>query len=219
MAIEAVIWDFGGVFTTSPFEAFRRYETERGLPNDFIRTVNATDPDANAWARFERAEIDAAAFDTLFLDEATRLGHAVRGAEVLPLLYGDLRPRVMEALKACKARFKVGCITNNVPTGHGPGMAQNADKALAVGEIMALFDAVIESSKAGVRKPDPRIYLMMCDLLGVQPENCVYLDDLGINCKPAAELGMKAIKVVDVDQTLAELAGYTGLSFDAEQAA
>jgi putative hydrolase of the HAD superfamily len=213
MAIEAVIWDFGGVFTTSPFEAFRRYEMERGLPENFIRAVNAADPDVNAWARFERAEIDAAAFDALFLEEATRLGYAVRGAEVLPLLYGDLRPRVVDALRACKARFKVGCITNNVPTGHGPGMAQNADKALAVSEIMALFDAVIESSKAGVRKPDPRIYRMMCELLGVPPEACVYLDDLGINCKPAAALGMTAIKVSSEAQLLADLAEATGLAF------
>jgi putative hydrolase of the HAD superfamily len=213
MAIEAVIWDFGGVFTTSPFEAFRRYEMERGLPENFIRAVNAADPDVNAWARFERAEIDAAAFDALFLEEATRRGHAVRGAEVLPLLYGDLRPRVVDALRACKARFKVGCITNNVPTGHGPGMAQNADKALAVSEIMALFDAVIESSKAGVRKPDPRIYRMMCELLGVPPEACVYLDDLGINCKPAAALGMTAIKVSSEAQLLADLAEATGLAF------
>lgn len=213
MAVEAVIWDFGGVFTTSPFEAFRRYETERGLPKDFIRTVNATDPDANAWARFERAEIDAAAFDGLFRQEALRLGHDVRGADVLPLLYGDLRPSVMAALKACKAQFKVGCITNNVPTGHGPGMAQSAEKALAVGEIMALFDAVIESSKAGVRKPDPRIYQMMCELLGVAPEACIYLDDLGINCKPAAALGMTAIKVSDERQLLDDLAKATGLAF------
>jgi putative hydrolase of the HAD superfamily len=214
MAIEAVIWDFGGVFTTSPFEAFRRYEAERGLPVDFIRTVNSTDPDTNAWARFERAEIDAAGFDTLFLEEATRLGHAVRGAEVLPLLYGDLRPKVLDALKACKAAgFKVGCITNNVPTGHGPGMAQSADKAAAVGEIMSLFDALIESSKAGVRKPDPRIYQMMCELLDVVPAACVYLDDLGINCKPAAALGMTAIKVSTQDQALAELAVVTGLAF------
>jgi len=214
MAIEAVIWDFGGVFTTSPFEAFQRYEVERGLPTDFIRTVNATDPDTNAWARFERAEIDAAGFDGLFLDEATRLGHAVRGADVLPLLYGDLRPRVLAALKTCKAAgFKVGCITNNVPTGHGPGMAQSTEKAVAVGEIMAHFEVVIESSKAGVRKPDPRIYLMMCEALEVAPAGCVYLDDLGINCKPAAALGMTAIKVSTEDQLLADLAKATGLAF------
>jgi putative hydrolase of the HAD superfamily len=213
MAIEAVIWDFGGVFTTSPFEAFRRYEAERGLPSDFIRRVNSTDPDTNAWARFERSEIDAAGFDALFLDEATRLGHAVRGADVLPLLYGDLRPRVLAALKTCKARFKVGCITNNVTTGHGAGMASSPEKAEAVARIMAEFEVVIESSKAGVRKPDPRIYLMMCEALNVAPEACVYLDDLGINCKPAAALGMTAIKVSTEEQALAELAAATGLAF------
>jgi putative hydrolase of the HAD superfamily len=213
MAIEAVIWDFGGVFTTSPFEAFRRFEARRGLPQDFIRQVNAADPDANAWALFERNEIDAAAFDTLFLDEATRLGHAVRGAEVLPLLSGEVRPRVVAALKACKARFKVGCITNNVVTGHGTGMAGSAEKAQAIADIFAQFDAVIESSKAGVRKPDPRIYQMMCELLAVAPENCVYLDDLGVNCKPAAALGMTAIKVSAEDQALEDLAAATGLAF------
>jgi len=208
-----VIWDFGGVLTTSPFEAFNRYEAERGLPCDFIRTVNATNPDANAWALFERAEIDAAAFDVKFLEEATALGHAVRGAEVLPLLSGDVRPRVVAALKACKARFQVGCITNNVQTGHGAGMSGTSDKAAAVEAIMETFDAVIESSKAGLRKPDPRIYQMMCELLQVAPENCIYLDDLGINCKPAAGLGMKAIKVVSEDQLLADLSAATGLSF------
>jgi putative hydrolase of the HAD superfamily len=214
MAIEAVIWDFGGVFTTSPFEAFLRYEAERGLPSDFIRMVNATDPDTNAWARFERSEIHAAEFDTLFLEEATRLGHAVRGADVLPLLYGDLRPRVLAALKTCKAAgFRVGCITNNVTTGHGAGMASSPEKATAVAEIMAHFEVVIESSKAGVRKPDPRIYLMMCEALKVAPETCVYLDDLGVNCKPAAALGMTAIKVSAEDQLLADLAKATGLAF------
>lgn len=213
MAIEAVIWDFGGVFTTSPFEAFRRYEAERGLPVDFIRTVNSTNPDVNAWARFERSEIDPQAFDALFLEEATRLGHAVRGAEVLPLLYGDIRPRVVDALVACKARFKVGCITNNVTTGHGAGMASTPEKAAAVAQIMAHFQVVIESSKAGVRKPDPRIYQMMCEALEVRPQACVYLDDLGVNCKPAAALGMTAIKVSGQDQALNELAAITGLAF------
>jgi putative hydrolase of the HAD superfamily len=212
LRIEAVIWDFGGVITTSPFEAFNHYEAEHGLPRDFIRTVNATNPDGNAWALFERNEIDAAAFDERFLQEATALGHAVRGADILPRLSGDVRPRMVAALRACKARFKVGCITNNVQTGHGAGMAGSSDKAAAVQAIMETFDAVIESSKAGVRKPDPRIYLMMCELLGVQPGACVYLDDLGVNCKPAAQLGMTAIKVTHEDQALADLSKATGLS-------
>ena len=214
MAIEAVIWDFGGVFTTSPFEAFNRYEAARGLPADLIRTINATDPHDNAWALFERAEIDADGFDARFAEEAKALGFELRGAEVLPLLSGDLRPRMVEALKACKQRFKVGCITNNMrAAGHGSGMAASPDTALRVAEIMVLFDAVIESSKVGVRKPDPRIYQMMCERLAVEPGACVYLDDLGINCKPAARLGMTAIKVGGEDQALAELARATGLSF------
>lgn len=219
MAVEAVIWDFGGVFTSSPFEAFNRYEAERGLPKDLIRRINAANPHGNAWALFERNEIDPERFDQLFLAESTALGHPVRGRDVLPLLSGALRPRMVAALKACKQHFKVGCITNNVVSMHSPGQDEGQRAAGAMGQVMPLFDAIIESSKAGVRKPDPRIYLMMCELLAVRPEACVYLDDLGINCKPAAELGMRAIKVVDVDQTLAALAEATGLSFDEEQPA
>jgi putative hydrolase of the HAD superfamily len=218
VAVEAVLWDFGGVFTTSPFEAFNRYEAEHGLPKDFIRTVNATNPHDNAWALFERSEIDRAGFDLKFLEDSTALGHPVRGADVLPLLAGELRPRMVEALKACKTRFKVGCITNNMAQGHGPGMAASAEGASRTGSVMLMFDAIIESSKAGVRKPDPRIYRMMCELLAVEPASCVYLDDLGINCKPAAELGMTAIKVVSEDQTLSHLARVTGLTFPGMEA-
>jgi putative hydrolase of the HAD superfamily len=219
MAVEAVIWDFGGVFTSSPFEAFNRYEAEKGLPKDLIRKVNATNPHENAWALFERNEVDPARFDQLFLEESTALGHPVQGRDVLPLLSGSLRPRMVAALKTCKQHFKVGCITNNVVSMHSPGQDQGQRAAGAMGQVMPLFDAIIESSKAGVRKPDPKIYLMMCELLGVKAEACVYLDDLGINCKPAAQLGMRAIKVVDVDQTLTELADATGLSFDAQEPA
>jgi len=211
VTVQAVIWDFGGVLTSSPFEAFNRYEAERGLPRDFIRTVNATNPDANAWALFERAEIDTARFDTLFLEESTILGYPVRGADVLPLLSGDIRPKVVAALDACRARFKVGCITNNVKTGAGAGMAGSREKADAVAAIMARFHHVIESSKVGLRKPDPRIYALMCEALDVEPQTCVYLDDLGINLKPARAMGMTTIKVESESQALAELQTATGL--------
>jgi len=213
VAVEAVIWDFGGVFTTSPFEAFNRYEAAHGIPKDLIRTVNATNPLENAWALFERAEIDRSGFDMKFLEESTALGHPVRGADVLPLLSGDVRPRMVEALKLCKRHFKVACITNNMAQGHGPGMAASPEGASRSAGIMALFDVIVESSKAGIRKPDPRIYQIACDQLGVAPSVCVYLDDLGINCKPAAELGMKAIKVVTEAQALGDLAAATGLDF------
>jgi putative hydrolase of the HAD superfamily len=213
MTIEAVIWDFGGVFTTSPFEAFNHYEARHGLPRDLIRRVNSTNPDSNAWALFERGQIDSRAFDEKFLAESTALGHPLRGAEVLPLLSGEVRPKMVEALLICKQRFKIGCITNNVIHGHGPVMAPTPERAARAQDIMAHFHAIIESSKAGIRKPDPRIYMMMCELLGVRPNACVYLDDLGINCKPAAQLGMRAIKVVSEEQALADLEGATGLRF------
>ena len=205
-AIEAVLWDFGGVITSSPFEAFNRYEAARGLPHNFIRTVNATNPDHNAWAKLERNEIGGDEFDTLFHTEANALGHDVRGGDVLPLLSGEIRPRMVAALDAVKAAgYKVGCITNNAQVGHGSGMAATADASRNVAEILARFHHVIESSKAGVRKPDPRIYLMMCEALNLEPQACIYLDDLGINCKPAAALGMQAIKVSSEAQALKDL--------------
>lgn len=207
MTIKAVIFDFGGVMTSSPFEAFARYERDHGLPDGLIRRVNATDPDDNAWAKLERSEIDVAGFDALFLAESTALGHPVPGGDVLPLLHGDLRPGMVKALKACAERFRVACITNNISSDRDPVTAGHMI------DVLALFELVIESSKVGLRKPDPRIYLMACERLGVAPSDCVYLDDLGINCKPAAALGMTAIKVTGEAQALADLAAVTGLDF------
>jgi putative hydrolase of the HAD superfamily len=211
--VRAVIWDFGGVFTTSPFDAFNRYEQQRGLPADIIRRINSIHPDTNAWARLERSELAPAEFDAVFLAEAREFGVSIPGRDVLRLLSGDLRPRVVSALKACKAKFRVGCITNNAPTGKGAGMSSSSEKAQAIAEVFALFDHVIESSRAGVRKPDLRIYRMMCDAIGVEPQNCVYLDDLGINLKPAREMGMATIKVVSEQQLLDDLAKAVGLAF------
>ena len=207
MTYQAVLWDFGGVITTSPFDAFNRMESEKGLPHNIVRQINSADPDANAWARFERAEINAAEFDTMFAEEARALGaEDLTGADVLACLSGDIRPKMVAALDVLKSKgHKLGCITNNVPSGKGAGMARSEQKAMAIADVMTRFDHVIESSKAGVRKPDPRIYLMMCETLDVEPAQCVYLDDLGINCKPAATLGMAAIKVTGEAQALADL--------------
>src|SRR6476619_1263253 len=174
MMIEAVIWDFGGVLTTSPFDAFERFEHERGLPSGIIRRTNATNHWENAWAKFERAEVDLEAFDRLFAAESLALGAEVRGREVLPLLSGDLRPEMVEALKRIKTKFKTGCITNNLPAN---AIGSRSGRSLYVAEVMVLFDHVIESAKIGLRKPDPRIYQMMIEALQVDPRNCVSLDD------------------------------------------
>ena len=210
----AVIFDFGGVVTSSPFEAFNRMEAGHGLPRDFVRAVNSTDPDNNAWAKFERAEIDAVTFDRLFAAEAKALGHRLEGSAVIACLSGDIRPAMVAALDRLKAAgFKLGCITNNVPTGQGAGMAGSAVKAQAVADILARFDHVIESSKVGIRKPDPRVYQMMCDALGVPSAECIYLDDLGINCKPAAAIGMAAIKVTSGEQAIMDLGRLLRMEF------
>ncbi|SDG16838.1 HAD-IA family hydrolase [Pseudonocardia oroxyli] len=212
--LPAVVFDFGGVITASPFEAFARIEAERGLPKDLVRRINSTDPDTNAWARFERAEITAEEFDVEFAAEARALGHDLPGSVVLAVLSGAVRPRMVAALDLLAERgYRLGCITNNVPAGHGAQMSRLAEHAAEIAAIMARFASVIESSKVGLRKPDPAIYELACATLGVRPEDCVYLDDLGINCKPAAALGMRAIKVTSEDQALRDLGAALGLTF------
>lgn len=211
LPFDAVLWDFGGVLTTSPFEAFNRYETERGIPLDFIRGINATHPTNNAWARFESSRIGIDEFDREFLEESSAAGHPVPGKDVIALLSGDVRPRMVEALRRCGERLTNACLTNNVKAGQGPGMAADPDRANAVAEVMAMFHLVVESSIEGVRKPEPRAYEIVLERLGVQPERVVYLDDLGINLKPAAQMGMTTIKVLDEDQALQDLAAVTGM--------
>jgi putative hydrolase of the HAD superfamily len=201
-----VLWDFGGVILSSPFEAFNHYEDQAGLPKDFIRTVNATEPHSNAWARLERSEVSLTEFDVLFAAESGRLGHEVRGATVLDLLHGEIRPEMVEALRRVRAAgLTTACLTNNVVSGDDAEHPDPTGRREQVAVVMAMFDAVVESSKVGVRKPEPRFYEIACDLLDVQPVECVFLDDLGINLKPAAAMGMTTIKVVDATQALTDL--------------
>lgn len=198
----AVFWDFGGVILESPFDAFARYEAGRGLPAGFLRRVNATNPDKNAWALLERNEVSPAQFDSLFADESEALGHRVPGAQVLSLLAGEIRPTMVDALDRVKAAgFKMACLTNNVVGGD----KTTTERAAAVDSVMARFDAIVESSKVGCRKPEKRFYEIACELVGVTPHECVFLDDLGINLKPAAALGMHTIKVVDPADALSQL--------------
>ncbi len=213
MTRKIVLFDFGGVITTSPFEAFAAYERSAGLPHDSIRRINSTNPDNNAWARFERADVDMERFVDLFNSEGTALGLTVDGTAVLACLSGDIRPAMVKALDTLvEAGCRIGCITNNVSTGRGSAMVAGDSKATQVAEIMQRFEVVIESSKVGFRKPDPRIYQLACSKLGVEPSETIYLDDLGINCKAAHQLGMYAIKVVDPAAALVDLSAATGVA-------
>ncbi len=213
--ITTVLWDFGGVFTSSPFEAFNRYEAEQGLPQDFIRSINATNPDSNAWALFERNEISLDAFDTAFADESAAAGHRVPGRAIIPLLAGQLRPRMVAALERIRQDYRVACLTNNVQGGgKGPGMASSSTQAAEVANVMALFEQVFESSKLGCRKPDPQFYTLVCEAMNIEPHQALFLDDLGVNLKPAKAMGMTTIKVSSEAQALADLASSLALVLD-----
>lgn len=205
MTIKAVLWDFGGVITTSPFEAFNRFEKAANLPVDFIRKINSTNPKTNAWAQLESSQISVEEFDQKFALEARELGHDVGGSQVLALLSGDLRPEMVNALRMIKSTRRIGCITNNVKSGEGASMARSPEKAAQMNEVMALFDVVIESSKVGIRKPDPEIYKLACREMDIEPGEALFLDDLGINLKPARALGMMTIKVLNTEQALGDL--------------
>ena len=201
-SFRAVFWDFGGVILSSPFDAFLQYEAQKGLPEGFLRSVNATNPDANAWALLERNEVSPRDFDALFLAESTALGHPVPGADVLKLLAGEIRPAMVQALDTVKAAgYAMACLTNNVVGGDGA----TPERRAAVAAVMARFDAVIESSKVGCRKPETRFYEIACETLQVSPHECVFLDDLGVNLKPAAAMGMHTIKVINPDDAIAAL--------------
>jgi len=198
----AVLWDMGGVLTTSPFEAFARYEQVHALPVDFLRRINATNSDRNAWARLERGELDPTGFDPAFAAESEAAGHRVPGSDVLALLAGAPRPEMLRAVAACRERATTALLTNNMaPLDEG-------DPDLAA--VLALFDVVCQSSTMGCRKPEPAFYREACRQAAVDPRDAVFLDDLGVNLKPARAMGMRTIKVESPGPALDALARITG---------
>ena len=194
--IRAVLFDVGGVIITSPFESFSRYEGQHGLPDGFIRKLNSTNPDTNAWAHLERGDVSFEEFCSLFEAEARAAGGELNGRDVMELLAGEIRPAMLEAVRRCHERLKTAMVTNNW---------RAEDEGGRLDTLLPLFDVVIESSKAGVRKPEPRFYDMACAQLEIEPSEAVFLDDLGINLKPARAMGMTTIKVTDPDVAIEEL--------------
>jgi len=204
--IEAVLFDFGGVITTSPFDNFALLEERRGVPADTIRKINSTNPDSNAWAQYERNDVDVAGFSELFEAEAGSLGYEIPGQEVLDCLKTEIRPFMVDAVRKIREQYRTAMLTNNFSAGDDPGSGSH-------GETKKLFEVIVESSKAGVRKPTPRFYELACEALQVEPAACVFLDDLGINLKPARAMGMTTIKVVDPHVALAELSEILDITF------
>lgn len=215
MTFQAVIFDFGGVFTTSPVENFTVFEKAHDLPERFIGGVIKARIHDGAFARYERSEISREEFNHAFADETKEAGFEINGETLLSLLSLELYPEMIDALRRIKeAQFKTGCITNNMASHDSAAMISDADALSAIKDVFSLFDHIIESSKAGVRKPEPRIYEMMCEALDVSPKDCVFIDDLGVNLKPAREMGMATVKAPfgNVASAIKELYGLLGIA-------
>ena len=214
MSYKAVIFDFGGVFTTSPVEKFADFERANNLPDRFLGGVIKQNHHTNAWAQFERSQIGLDEFNVLFAAETKAAGHEVSGRTLISLLTLELKPEMISAFDKIRAAgFKTGCITNNLPGGNSTAMLDDDAPRQEALRVLAAFDHVIESSKAGIRKPEPRIYEMMCEALDLAPCECIFIDDLGINLKPAKAMGMATVKAPfgDVSPAITALFELLGL--------
>ncbi len=203
--IRAVFFDGGGVLLDSPFAAFQAYEARAGLPPGALRALNQRDPDRNAWACAERGELDSDGFFARFEAEARALGHALDARALFAEMSVAVRPAMVALLHRLRGRYILACLTNNMHVGHGVAMSAAPERAAEVSAMLALFDHVIESRRIGVRKPEPAFYTIACERAGVAPDEVVFLDDLGINLKPARALGMHTIKVDEPGPAIAAL--------------
>ena len=201
MTRTAVIFDLGGVVFPSPFEAFDLYDSRNDLAVGTTRSIIRASSETGAWAALERGELSFTQFHAALNAEAEALGVKIDAARVMATIgeAGGARPAMLHAIRTLRTHgFKVGALTNNWTDDRGestPGGIGTLD----------LFDTIVESAKVGLRKPDPRIYELVCCQLQVVPAECVFLDDLGINLKPARAMGMATIKVVDHLDALREL--------------
>lgn len=207
MSYEAVLFDLGGVVFPSPFEAFDRYDTIADLPVGFTRALIRTSSETGAWAALERGELTLTEFFAALEAEATAAGQAIDASRIMATIgeASGARPEMLTAIERLRAGgLRVGALTNNWT--NDAGRSTHPEIAEFAG-----FDAIVESAKVGLRKPDPRIYELALTRLGATARRTVFLDDLGINLKPARAMGMATIKVTDAGAAIAELAVLVGL--------
>jgi epoxide hydrolase-like predicted phosphatase len=204
MSFRAVIFDLGGVVLDSPLHAIAAYERELGIPAGCVnRVVVATGP-SGAWSRLERGELSRRAFEAAFEAECERAGFALSAAAMMErIAQCGPRPRMLAAIRSIRGSGRaVAALTNN--WAHEGGSSETD-------ALRDLFDVFVESSKVGLRKPDPRIYAHACEALAIAPREAVFLDDIGRNLKAARALGMTTIKVDEPEQALAQLSRHLAL--------
>jgi epoxide hydrolase-like predicted phosphatase len=201
MGYRAVIFDLGGVVLDSPLHAIARYERELGIPAGFVNRVVIEAGSGGAWPRLERGELPIEEFFGAFEAECREQGQSISAMEVM-LRIGECGPRpvMLEALGRIRRRgIAVAALTNN--------WAGEQDRTH---ELREHFDAFVESSVVGLRKPDRRIYLLACESLAIEPAEAVFLDDIGRNLKTARELGMTTLKVDHPEEALDALSDLLG---------
>lgn len=199
MALRAVIFDLGGVVLGSPVTAFREYETAIGLPAGSLVRVIGYSGQEGAWQRLERGEITMAQFFEVFDAEAAAGGLRISTAELMARVAVVTVPRrtMVTAIRRLRANgMRTAALTNNWVSD---------DQSHAMDVLRPEFDVFIESVRVGIRKPDPRIYALACQQLGLAADEIVFLDDIGHNLKPAKAMGMTTIKVVEPLAAIEEL--------------
>jgi putative hydrolase of the HAD superfamily len=199
-SFRAVVFDLGGVVYPSPFEAFDAYERDAGLPEGSVRALIRASSETGAWAALERSEYTMREFQAALEDEARLAGLALEAEALMGRVAGGFapRPEMVHAITRLRDEgFLVGALTNN-------WAAPEGTRSVGSHEALA-FDVVVESAIEGLRKPDPRIYELVLRRLDVRAVETVFLDDLGINLKPARAMGITTIKVGDPHDALREL--------------
>ena len=202
----AVIFDLGGVVLGSPLHAIASFERELGIPAGFVNRVVVDTGASGAWARHERGELAREHFMREFSGECQSAGHALSVPDLFDRMaeVSHPRPRMLEAIRRIRARgLLTAALTNNFPS----DAEDSGGRALR-----ACFDDFFESSVLGLHKPDPRIYQHACRALNVEPNESVFLDDIGRNLKAARALGIATIKVEEPVTALAQLEALLGFS-------
>lgn len=204
MTHRAVIFDLGGVVVGSPLEAIADFERRRGIPAGTINRVVMATAAPGAWSRLERGELTLEQFYPAFERDCAAAGHALSARELMAGVATATVPRpvMLQAIARIRARgLKVAALTNNwITEDEGSGVLREH------------FDLFVESAAEGMRKPDPAIFALTCERLGIEPAEAIFLDDIGTNLKAARRFGMTTIKVADPDVALGELEGLLGFA-------
>ena len=200
--MKGLLVDFGGVLTTNVFASFRAFCLDEGLDPDAVKRLFSEEPRALEYVRrIERGELSEEQFaerfgELLELEDERRPGLVDR-------MFGHIRPddEMVEALRRARAQgIRTGLISNSMG-------AARYDRST----FPELFDGVVISGDEGMHKPEPAIYELGCERVGLAPADCVFVDDLRENCEGAQAVGMTAVLHRGAEQTLPRLEELLGV--------